>query len=142
MVLFEDSEIDKINLDCLDKDLYRVGNLTNNIISLLGLGIPEKQIIIWKDRIKYIEKHKNDFKSEEDYKKHTEAIPTMIKNPDYAGLHPSDGSIQYIKRIDEIMLVGVRMKERGKFVVRSCYPISQEKLNEYIRCGTVKKVPR
>ena len=40
------------------------------------------------------------------------------------------------------MLVGVRIKFKGKLVVRSSYPITQETLNSYLSSGTVKEVPK
>lgn len=137
-----ESEIDKINLDYIDKEVYRVGNLTTKINNLLGLTLGERKIVIWKDRIKYLEKHKTDFRSKEEYRKHVESIPEIISNPEYVGLHPTNGSIEYIKRIDEIMLVGVRIRNQGKLAIRSCFPITQDKLNEYIRQGTIKQVPK
>ncbi|MBS4025342.1 MAG: hypothetical protein KGZ96_06660 [Clostridia bacterium] len=65
--------VDRINLDFIDKEIYKIGLLKKDIINLLGLNLMETEIIIWKDRLKYIEKHKNDFKTESDYKKHVES---------------------------------------------------------------------
>jgi len=59
--------------------------------------------------------------------------------PDYIGLHPKDNSIQYIKRIDEIMLVGIRIKGTGELSLRSSYPITKDTLNRYIQSNTCWK---
>lgn len=117
-----------------------VGMLMKIHIDILGLDMNEKQILIWNDRLKYIEKHKSDFDSEKEWKKHVESIPEIIEYPDYIGLHPSNNSIQFIKTIDKNMLVGVRIKNKGKLVVRTAYPISNENLQIYLKSGTIKSV--
>jgi hypothetical protein len=81
-----------------------VGQLTQELIDIMGLNISETDIVLWKDRIKYFEKHKKDFESEEDYKKHVSKLPEIIQNPDYIGEHPTKNSIEFIKKIDELML--------------------------------------
>ena len=116
-----------------------VGKLTNEIIQFLNLQRSPGSIVLWDDRLEYIEKHKADFKTEEDYYRHILEIPNIIEKPDYLGLHPKDNSIQFIKRIDEIMLVGVRIKNIGSLSIRSSYPISQDQLNHYIASNTAWK---
>ncbi len=113
-----------------------VGYLTDEMIAFLKLNRKPCNILLWEDRLKYMEKHKKDVKSEEDYYKHIEQIPNILKNPQYLGLHPKDNSIQFIKRIDELMLVGVRIKTEGSLNIRSSYPITQKQLNTYIECNT------
>lgn len=130
----------KIDIDAIENKPYVVGKLTKEVITTLGLSLGEKDIVVWGDRIQYIEKHKGDFQNDAEFKKHVEAMPEVIGNPDYVGVHPKGNSIQYIKKIDEWMLVGVRIKLKGNLVVRSAYPIKQEKLNDYIKSGTVKRI--
>ena len=91
-----------------------------------------------RDRLKYIEKHKSDFKSEEDFYKHIEMLPEIIGNPDYVGIHPSGESIEYIKRIDEVMIVAVRLTGKKALWVRTAFPLSNDKLETYISSGSVK----
>jgi len=107
------------------------------IINYFNLGCSPCDIVLWADRLKYTEKHKSDFKSEEEYHKHIEEIPNIIGNPDYIGLHPSNNSIQYVKKINENMLIGIRLKPTGDLNFRSTYPISQEKLDSYLKAGTL-----
>ena len=61
-----------------------------------------------------------------------EAIPLIINNPDYVGYNKNNNSIEYIKRIDELTLVAIRIKQKGDLFLRSLYPISQIKLNNKI----------
>ena len=115
-----------------------IGRLTKEVISLLGLDRSECDIILWEDRLKYIQKHIIDFgDSIEDYEKHVELIPEIIQNPDYIGKHPNSRSIEYIKRIDRLMLVAVRLKVSGNLAFRSAYPIRDEQLKNYIKAGRV-----
>ncbi|WP_342416132.1 PBECR2 nuclease fold domain-containing protein [Paenibacillus sp. FSL R10-2782] len=117
-----------------------IGKLTQEIIDLLELPYEEKDIVLWKGRIKYLEKHQSDFPSEEAFIKHLKAIPSVIKTPEYVGLHPKGNSIQFIKRIDDLMLVAVRISHNQNWAFRSAYPISQDTFNAYLQANTVKKV--
>lgn len=116
-----------------------IGTLTQEVIHFLNLNRKPGNIILWKDRLKYIEKHKSDFATDLDFFKHIQQIPNIIQNPDYIGLHPSDNSIQYIKRINRIMLVGVRIRTSGDLNFRSCYPISEQTLQSYLKSSTVRE---
>jgi hypothetical protein len=131
--------VNKLDINS-DKEPIYLGAINKDIIKLLDLSVSETGIIIWKDRIRYIEKHKQDFDSEEDWLRHVEAMPEIIQNPDYVGLHPKDNSIQFIKKIDKHILVGVRITNKRNWVVRSSYPISEMQLQTYLDCGTVKSI--
>jgi hypothetical protein len=112
-----------------------IGKLSKEIIALLKLNRSECNIILWEDRFKYIEKHIQDFESEEEFRKHISLIPDIIENPDYVGRHPKDNSMQYIKRINELMLVAVRIKDKGNLSFRSAYPITEAQLDDYLMYG-------
>lgn len=117
--------------------VVKIGQLTKDIIDFLDLQCIPCDIVLWHDRLEYIEKHKSDFESEVDFYKHIELIPDIIENFDYIGKHPSDNSIQFIKHIDKYMLVGIRLKASGNLSLRSSYPITEEYLKKYIQSGTV-----
>ena len=121
-------------------DYIPIGKLSTNIINLLGLKIKECEIGMFGDRLKYIEKHKDDFYSEEDFWKYTSSIPEVISNPEYVAVHPSKSSIEFIKRYDKLFLVAVRIKKGAKLYFRTAYPITQEQLESYISSGTAIKV--
>jgi hypothetical protein len=113
----------------------KIGKLSKEVISLLKLNRSECDIILWEDRFIYIEKHIQDFESEEAFENHISCIPDIIENPDYVGRHPKDNSIQYIKRINELMLVAVRIKDKGNLSFRSAYPITEAQLDDYLMYG-------
>lgn len=66
--------------------------------------------------------------------------PEIVASPDYVALHPNGESIEFIKMVDEIILVAVRVRQHGNLWVKSIFPITQSKLEIYIKSGTAKKV--
>lgn len=133
--------VEKFDLDNINKNTYHIGNLNKKVIELLNLHIQENtKIIIGQDKIKYTEKHKHKFSSYDEYKKHIEMTPEIINSPDYVALHPNGESIEFIKIIDEIILVAVRVRQHGNLWVKSVFPITQAKLDIYIKSGTAKKL--
>jgi len=130
---------DKLNINNLKSGFnsVKIGVLSKEIIDLLNLNRDPCDIILWEDRFKYIQKHKGDFKSEIDFECHVAAIPEVIENPDYIGVHPHKNSLEFIKRIDELLIVVVRIKQQGDLAFRTMYPLSQKQLQEYLKRGTV-----
>ena len=110
------------------------------MIDLLNINRNPCNIVMWSERLKYTEKHKFNFQTEEDYIEAIKNIPNIIKFPDYVGLHPTDNSIQYIKQVNRLMLVGVRIRPKGEISYRTAYPITNSQLNDYIKKNRVKKV--
>lgn len=132
--------IEKFDIDNLTKSAYYVGRLEKKIVDLLGINLAEMDILFSKDKIEYTKKHINDFNDYESFKKHVEATPDIIAEPDYVGVHPNGQSIEFIKEIDEITLVAVRIKPVGILWVKSVFPITRSKLNSYLKSGTLKKL--
>ena len=122
------------------KTKIKIGELTQEVIDLLNIDRKPCNIVMWAERLKYTEKHKFNFNTEEEYKEAIRNIPNIIKNPDYVGLHPTDNSIQYIKEINKIMLVGIRIKPEGEISYRTAYPITESQLKDYIRKKRVIKL--
>lgn len=131
----------KTLLSLKDKSIkiHYVGTLDQKVIDLLHLNLSPSRIVLGSDKIEYIMKHKTKFESEQSFYYHIESIPNIISHPDYIGLHPNGDSIEYIKKIDEIMLVAVRVRTHGQLWVKSVFPITQDKLQKYIDSGTLKK---
>src|SRR5665647_343968 len=110
------------DIENLNKGAYCVGRLNNKAIKLLNLNLKEADILFSNDKIEYTIKHQQDYKNYDDYKRLTELTPDIIENPDYLALHPNGKSIEYIKIIDEIMIVAIRVKPQGALWVKSVYP--------------------
>ena len=117
-----------------------VGSLTPAIIKLLGLHREPCDIILWEDRFDYIHKHITDFKSHASFERCIANIPEIIAAPDYVGIHPTKGSIEYIKRVDELTIVAVRLKPKGDLALRTVFPLTEAQLQDYLQKGTVKKI--
>ncbi|MCY6353669.1 PBECR3 domain-containing polyvalent protein [Clostridium sp. ZS2-4] len=132
----------KLDYDDLSKGFksIKIGTLDKEVIELLKLNRNSCDIILWEDRFKYIDKHKEDFETEEAFKAHIEEIPNIIKSPDYIAKHPKKNSIEYIKKIDELMLVAIRIKQKGNLAFRSAYPLTNDQLQRYLESGTAFKV--
>ena len=117
----------------------KIGELTQNVINLLNIDRKPCNIVMWSERLKHTEKHKINFKTENDYNEMIKNIPNIIKNPDYIGLRESDNSLQYIKHINKLILVAVRLKLEGEIGYRTAYPITESQLKDYIKKGRIKK---
>ena len=94
-----------------------------------------KTLCLYKIEKAY-EKHVAEFS---DFEKAYESIPEIIRDADYVGLHPNGDSLQYIKKIDGNVLVAVSLGvEEGS--VRTMYSITENKLNNYLASGRLRKM--
>ena len=114
----------------------KIGELSKDVIDILELDLNPQNINIWSTRIQeHCEKHKNDYSSPSAYNQAVKSIPLILKEPDYVGLH-KNGNIQYVKRLDDISLVGIQiLKGGGHLLFRTIFPISETKLNNSIKSG-------
>ena len=109
----------------------KVGTLTENIIAMLHLSLPaDSSIFIGDGNIRHMrESHP------EDYIAYGAMIEEIIASPDYVTVNPGDGSIRYIKRVSEIIHVGVRASGNNKLFARTLFKITEEKLQLYAASG-------
>lgn len=118
-----------------------IGKLTKEVIDFLKQNsdndivdvLYPTDILIWDNRIEYTEKHKGNFKKADEYYRALEDIPNIIENPDYIGLPPHDDSIQYIKVYNSIIIVAIRISNKGKVSYRTMYPILEGQLKDYLK---------
>jgi len=71
------SELDINSFESGSKKRIIIGHLTQEVIDFLNLNILPCNIVLWDDRYKYIEKHKNDFSSEEVFYRHIKQIHSI-----------------------------------------------------------------
>lgn len=128
---------EKLNLNELQNNTksIKIGELTQEVINILNLNANPRNIYMWSDRLEHCLKYKNDFPSEEEYYRSMENIPSIIRFPDYVGIHSNNKGIFYIKRLESNCLVVITM---DSLLFRSMYPIKESKLNHYIHQGKVK----
>lgn len=114
----------------------KIGELSSDVISALGLDLKPQNINIWSTRIQeHCEKHKNEYSTPNSYNQAVKSIPMIIKEPDYIGLH-KNGNIQYVKKLDDISLVGIQiLKGSGNLLFRTIFPLSEIKLKNSIKSG-------
>ena len=101
----------------------KVGFLDQSVISLLDLDINPTDIFLGQTNIEHMKKE-----HPEDYDKYYALLSEILSSPDFVGKHPSKGSIEFIKSLDEHVMVAVRASGSGKLFVRSLYEINIEKL--------------
>ena len=68
-------------------------------------------------------------------------IPTVIKNPEYIGKHPTEpNSIELIKQIDKNAMVCIKLDIKENYLyVASVFSISSGKLNNRLNSGRLQK---
>ena len=134
MIILEFLNINKLNKG-KSKNI-KIGELSQEVINILNLDLKPQNINIWSTRIQeHCEKHKDDYSTPNAYNQAVSSIPLIIKEPDYVGLH-KNGNIQYVKRLDDISLVGIQvLKGSGNLLFRTIFPISEIKLNNSIKSG-------
>lgn len=116
-----------------------VGIVTNHIANLLGISsITNPSIYMGDSNVKHMQtSHPTD------YAKYSSEIPNILRNPDYVGLNPRDNSIEYVKEYlinNEYVKVAVRISSNGNYYARSLYVLNNNRVNNFIKAGTLKKV--
>ena len=115
-----------------------LGLLSEQVIRLLGLhadaGTP---IYMGESNVQHmLQRHPAD------YQKYGDRIPDILSDPDYVGMNPSDGSIEYVKEFlieGEYVKVAVRISGTGKYYARSLYVLNPNRVRNFITKGTLKR---
>ena len=119
----------------------KIGELSQEIIDLLKLDLKPQNINIWSTRIEeHCEKHKSEYSSPSAYNQAINSIPLILQNPDYVGIH-KNGNLQYVKKLDDISLVGVQILCGGhNLLFRTIFPITEAKLENLVNLGKLIKI--
>lgn len=117
----------------------KIGELKPEVIDLLKLDLKPQNINIWSPRLQeHCEKHKSEYSSPTAYNNAISSIPDIINNPDYIGLHQGNGNLQYIKKLDDISLVGIKIiKGESNLLFRTIFPITEDKLKYYLSINRI-----
>ena len=120
----------------------KIGELSPNIINLLGLELNPQNIYLWGPRIEeHCEKHKSEYSSLSAYNEAISNIPLIINKPDFVGINEKNGNIQYIKKLTDISLIGVKITSNNNgLLFRTIFPITESKLKHNIKVGIYKKI--
>ena len=116
---------------------FKIGVISETVIELLGLPIePGTPIYLGQSNITHMQS-----RHPEDYERYGSCIGEIISSPDYVGINPSDGSIEYIKdfRVDnEYVKVAVRVSQRGTYFARSLFTRNRSKIDRFIASGKLQ----
>lgn len=112
----------------------KVGEIDAETVRLLALGIrPGTPIYLGETNYKHMETSHPDA-----FGKYFCYLEDILASPDYVNRNPRDGSIKYIKRINEYVVVGVRVSTRGTAFARTIFTFTDEKFDQYKRSGYLK----
>ena len=115
-----------------------VGQISPKIESLLGLPTPlDRNIYLGASNLQHMKTS-----HPEDFAKYGTDMITILAYPDYVGQNPSDGSIEFVKeyKVDnEYVKVAVRLSASDRFYARSLYILNNNRVNNFIAKGTLKK---
>ena len=113
----------------------QVGIIDEKTINLLGLTLePGTPILLGESNLKHMQGS-----HPEAYQKYFSRLEDILASPDYVNLNPKDGSIKYIKTIDEHVVVGVRVSTKGNAFARTIFTFEDWKLKQYAEGGYLKE---
>lgn len=119
----------------------RIGCFSSAVIETLGLDIPSGTPIYIADT--NLEHMKTSHP--EDFKKYGNDIADIIANPDYVGRNVKDDSIEFTKEYiinGDFVKVAVRVTTRNVYYARSMYVLNPNRVKNFIRKGTLKKLDK
>ena len=97
----------------------------------------DKTIVLYDDRIKHIKKHKDEF-TKNNLDDVIKDLPATIATPDYINVDENKKGVQIIKKVDDNVLVAIRLSNSSELKIKSLYPISNAKY-ERLKNGASKK---
>ena len=116
----------------------KVGKVNKKVIKLLRLEYEEELPIILGDtNIEHMKRQ-----HPEDFSKYEKDIEKIIKEPTYIAKNPNQGSIEYIKEYkmnNKLVLVAVRISNKGTMFAKTLFTMSERKKNIYLKNGYAKK---
>lgn len=111
------------------------------MIETLGLDIPSGTPIYIADT--NIEHMKTSHP--EDFEKYGNDIADIIAHPDYVGQNAKDDSIEFTKEYvvdNDFVKVAVRVTTHKVYYTRSLYVLNPNRVKNFIRKGTLKKLDK
>ena len=125
----------------LDENTHKIqiaGKLTLDIVELIGNKLPVDNILMYPGVIKHIKKN-----HPQEFLKYFSQIPNIIESPDYVGIHPGEpNSIEFVKVLDNNMLIAIKLSPKGYLYLSSMYMVSQTKVSKRLKSGRLIKVPK
>lgn len=119
--------------------IEQIGIITEDVIQILGLNIPANTpVFIGDSNYSHMERAHPD-----EFYLYGDRIDLIIRKPDYIGLSPSDGSIEYIKEFrtnNDLIKLAVRVSPSGDYYARTLYAINSKHIENAIQKGYLFKI--
>ena len=119
--------------------LGKIGEITDAVINTLGLSVASgTPIFVGRSNIEHMMK-----KHPVEYIKYGAYIHDIVSRPDYVGVNPGDGSIEYVKDFPvdgDYVKVAVRVAHSGEYFARSLYILNPAKIQSFLFNGTLKRL--
>ena len=117
-----------------------IAYITQEVIDLLGIScVPNTPIYLGQSNIEHMQK-----RHPQDYQKYHEHIALILSEPQYVGLNPTDGSVEYVRAFQigkaEYVKVAVRISLSGRYYARSLYVLNTNRVQNFIQKGTLKSL--
>jgi hypothetical protein len=113
------------------KSPKKIGEFSVAVVELLALDIPAgTEIYIGETNLQHMER-----RHPREYAKYYSRINKIIETPDFVGINPSDGSIEFIKSFGKYVKVAVRIALDGEYYARSLYSISAKRVLDFVKDG-------
>lgn len=83
----------------------------------------------------------------DDYVKYKSDLGSILEEPDYIGIHPKSGSIEYFKEYQndstkERVIVAIRATKNQSLFVRTLYVVSNNNFENYLEKQTIQQYKR
>ena len=109
-----------------------VGVLTEEIVAQLSLSLNPGPIYMGRGNFKHISRRHPEM-----YQAYLDDIPLVLANPDYIGVNPKQGGVEFIKKLAGNHLVAVRASARGTLYARSIYDVGETRLLKTLAEGNL-----
>lgn len=124
----------------MDKEVkIKIGVIGQKIVHAFSLSInPNTPVYFGESNETHMRKTHPD-----DYTLFGSDLESIITTPDYVGLNPQDGSLEYYKEYDGKTIhvkVAVRSTQSDIYFARTVYEIKTAKLYNYLAAGRAKQI--
>lgn len=111
------------------KMLYKI---TDGYIETFGLdeSYKDKTIALYDDRINHIERHREDFTDPLFLDIVFRDLSLIVSNPDFISENKKNNSLQIVKKMEDNVLVAVRISSGPILKIKTIYPINETKYNK------------
>jgi hypothetical protein len=109
----------------------KIGEFSAEVIELLNLDIPTgTAILVGESNTDHMKR-----RHPEDFRKYYGRIGKILDSPDFAGINPSDNSVEFIKAFGKHVKVAVRIAHDGEYYARSLYSITSKRVSNFVADG-------